>query len=226
MEIAISNLLIDSFAGTVPRATYEYFRVNHEKLDLTGYIPAGFMDELEDMPLKYQFIRQCNLRKACNLWYKKGILLNGGTQIAITHNNKEIFKQYIRPWEESYQNIQLEGQTTQLADIKVKPNQAVFSGSIVNWLVGEHSNRFFIGIIDATTFEANKLKLVYHDLLGTKIIEQVTYNGQVIAPIEQEASISQEWQRAWWYLPNGELPYDIDSRFAYRSKSKSAMILI
>lgn len=213
MNITISNLWVDSFAGTVPRRTYEYFK--QQKIDLKHYLFNGFIGDLDTMPIKYQFIRHGNLHKACNLWQQQGLLLDGATELLITHNNEEIFNQRPYLWGEPHNEIQFEFRQTRLCDLKIKSNQAVFISGIFNVIIEEKRRRdFFKGKIpNADIFEPNKLKIYYHDILGTKLIEKVAYDGELIIPIDEDLCTLDQWQRAWWYLPHGELPYDIDDRF-------------
>lgn len=57
--------------------------------------------------------------------------------------------------------------------------------------------------------------MFYKDVLGTRIIDKVTYDGIKIKPNKSDISTEVEFQKAWWYLPNGEIPYDFDQRFVY-----------
>lgn len=216
MDITISNFYIDSFAGTVPRATYEYIK-NHER-KLEYYLEIGNWEGLEDIPAEHRFIQENHLREACNLWYKKGILLDVRTKVTITHETTEVFYPHRAIYQNSADEIQLSCQNIQLSDVKIKDSEAVFIGTVATLILEEKGQKdFFKAKIDnISVFEPNKLRIFYHDILGTKIIEKIEYDGKLITPIDQEVGTLSRYQKAWWYLPNGEIPYDIDRRFAFQ----------
>lgn len=223
MKITIHNLHIDIFAGKVPRSTYNYF-AKKSKITLTQYIPIGFWGDIDEMPLKYQFIRQGQLGKACNLWTHRGIILDGATKLVITQDDKEIYTSTLMDWENQlHPDIKFKSRCIRLEDSSIKSNQAVFVATMLSiGLKYKEGRRFFEGEIkNAHEFDPKKLKVYYKDVLGTRIIEKVVYDGKKIKQHEEDFSTWTEFQKAWWYLPNGEIPYDFRHRFAYERFSKA-----
>lgn len=86
----------------------------------------------------------------------------------------------------------------------------------------QKGRRFFEGKIkNATLFDPKKLKIFYKDVLGTRIIDKVAYDGKKIKPNKEKGCSEIEFQKAWWYLPNGEIPYDFQQRFVYENYLRS-----
>lgn len=225
MKIRIFSVGIAVFAGKVPRTTYDYF-ANDSKLSLTHYIPLavkGEIDQLKDIPPKFQFIKPSNLQNASNLLWYSGIGFKGSL-LTIMQDDELTYKDTLIDWQNDlHSDIQLHSKTITLDDSKINPNQAVFVGSCISYCLRYYKSRryFEAELANLDKFEPNKLTVFYKDVIGVRLIEQLTYDAKIIGLEETPFRPFEEWQKAWWYIPNGELPYDYHTRFAYERLLKS-----
>ena len=193
----------ESYAGTVDKATYEYFK--QKKIDIEQYA-TDWDDLFGDVPHELQPYNPGSPYDCDNLFHASGAELSNSNEIVI---NDEHGNQY---WACAAGLNELEDAGVEVnkwagCDLDDLPED-----TIVHWGGQGEKGTFFDGEIELTQpFDPKKLTVNYENCDGWWIINNIEYDGVEIDGTGGYSTTG-KWTENKWILCNGEEAYQGEER--------------
>jgi hypothetical protein len=193
----------ESYAGTVDKATYEYFK--QKKIDIEQY--ANNWDDLfGDVPRELQPFSPGSPYDCDNLFHASGAELSNSNEIVINdeHGNQH--------WACAAGLNELEDEGVDVNEWGGCNLDDLPEDTIVHWGGQGEKGTFFDGEIELTQpFDPKKLTINYENCDGWWIINNVEYDGVEIDG-SGGYSTSGKWNENKWILCNGDEVYQGEER--------------
>jgi hypothetical protein len=194
----------ESYAGTVDRATYDYFK--QHKIDIEEYA-TDWNDKFNDVPSELMPFSPGSPYDCDNLFHASGAELSDSNEIEIRDENGD-------------QHWSCVAGLNELEDAGVTVNQSggcdfedeLPEDAIVFWGGQGEKGTFFDGEFELRApFDPKLLTVNYENCDGWWIISSVEYDGEEIDGTGGYSTTG-KWAESKWILPEGEEPYDPVSR--------------
>jgi hypothetical protein len=193
----------ESYAGTVDKATYEYFKQN--KIDIEQYA-TDWDDLFGDVPHELQPYNPGSPYDCDNLFHASGAELSSSNEIVIND-------------EHGNQHWACAAGLNELEDAGVEVNKwagcdldDLPEDTIVHWGGQGEKGTFFDGEIELTQpFDPKKLTVNYENCDGWWIINNIEYDGVEIDGTGGYSTTG-KWTENKWILCNGEEAYQGEER--------------
>ena len=203
----------EAYAGTVDKATYEYFK--EKKIDIEQY--ATDWDNLfEDVPRELQPYSPGSPYDCDNLFHVSGAELSNLNEIQVNdeHGNNH--------WTCAAGINELEDEGVDVNETGGQDFDDLDEDTIVHWGGQGEKGTFFDGEFELTQpFDPKKLSVNYENCDGWWLISSVEYDGVEIDG-SGGYSTTGKWNENKWVLCNGEEPYQGEEREEDSSNDKES----
>ena len=204
VQIMIQGYGGESYAGTVDRKIYEYFK--EHKIDLEEFANDWDDEHFKFVPDEMRPFSQGQQYDCDNLWHASGAELDGLNTITVSGPDGDIWEHNL-----DYSELEEAGVTlhewggSDLDDEDIPEGKVVYNGA-----QGE-KGCFFDGELELRApFDPKKLKLSYENCGGWYIVNYVEYDGEEVDG-SGGYSTTGKWGENKWILPGNEEVYEPES---------------
>lgn len=201
VQVIIQGYGGESYAGTVDRKVYEYFK--EHKIDLEEFANDWDDEHFKFVPDEMRPFSSGQQYECDNLWHASGAELDGLNTITVSGPDGDI-------WEHNLDYSELEelGVTLHewggcdLDDEDIPEGKVVYNGA-----QGEKGCFFDGELLLRAPFDPKKLKISYENCGGWYIVNYVEYDGEEIDG-SGGYSTTGKWGENKWILPGNEEVYE------------------
>ena len=201
VQVMIQGYGGESYAGTVERKVYEYFK--EHKIDLEEFASDWDDEHFAFVPDEMRPFSQGQQYDCDNLWHASGAELDGLNTITVSGPDGDIWEHNM-----NYSELEEAGVTvveyggSDLDDEDIPKGYVVYNGA-----QGE-KGCFFDGELELRApFDPAKLKISYENCGGWYIVNYVEYDGEEIDG-SGGYSTTGKWGENKWILPGDEEVYE------------------
>ncbi len=201
VQILIQGYGGESYAGTVDRKIYEYFK--EHKIDLEEFASDWDDEHFKFVPDEMRPFSQGQQYDCDNLWHASGAELDGSNVITVSGPDGDI-------WEHNLDYSELEEAGVivhewggcDLDDEDIPKGMVVYNGA-----QGEKGCFFDGELVLRAPFDPKKLKISYENCGGWYIVNYIEYDGEEVDG-SGGYSTTGKWGENKWILPGGEEVYE------------------
>ena len=201
VQVMIQGYGGESYAGTVDRKVYEYFK--EHKIDLEEFTNDWDDEHFKFVPDEMRPFSQGQQYDCDNLWHASGAELDGLNTITVSGPDGDIWEHNL-----DYSELEEAGVTlhewggSDLDDEDIPEGKVVYNGA-----QGEKGCFFDGELLLRAPFDPKKLKLSYENCGGWYIVNYVEYDGEEVDG-SGGYSTTGKWGENKWILPGGEEVYE------------------
>ena len=201
VQVMIQGYGGESYAGTVDRKIYEYFK--EHKIDLDEFANDWDDEHFKWVPDEMRPFSQGQQYECDNKWHASGAELDGLNTITVSGPDGDI-------WEHNmdYSELEEAGVTVEeyggcdLDDDDIPEGYVIYNGA-----QGEKGCFFDGELLLRAPFDPKKLKISYENCGGWYIVNYVEYDGEEIDG-SGGYSTTGKWGENKWILPGDEEVYE------------------
>ena len=201
VQVMIQGYGGESYAGTVDRKVYEYFKKH--KIDLEEFASDWDDEHFKFVPDEMRPFSQGQQYECDNLWHASGAELDGLNTITVSGPDGDI-------WEHNmdYSELEEAGVTVHewggcdLEDEDIPEGKVVYNGA-----QGEKGCFFDGELLLRAPFDPKKLKISYENCGGWYIVNYIEYDGEEVDG-SGGYSTTGKWGENKWILPGNEEVYE------------------
>ena len=200
VQVMIQGYGGESYAGTVDRKIYDYFK--EHKIDINEFA-QDWDDNFAFVPAEMQPFTPGSPYDCDNMWHASGAELDGTNLITITGPDGDI-------WEHSLDYSELEDagvEIQQLGGCDLDDDDIPEGKVVYNGAQGEKGCFFDGEFTLRAPFDPKKLKISYENCGGWYIVNYVEYDGEEIDG-SGGYSTTGKWGENKWILPGNEEVYE------------------
>lgn len=201
VQVLIQGYGGESYAGTVDRKIYDYFK--EHKIDLEEFANDWDDENFAFVPEEMRPFSSGQQYDCDNMWHASGAELDGSNVITVSGPDGDI-------WEHNmdYSELENAGVTVEesggcdLDDEDIPEGQVVYNGA-----QGEKGCFFDGEFVLRAPFDPKKLTIHYENCGGWYLVTYVEYDGEEIDG-SGCYSTTGKWGENKWILPGGEEVYE------------------
>jgi hypothetical protein len=191
----------ETYAGTVDRKIYDYFK--SRKIDISEY--ASDWDNEMEVPDDMQPFPPGSPYECDDLWHACGGELSDLNRISLTDQKGDTL------WEHSCGYNELEESGVKIVESSNREVDDLPDGTVVHWGGQGEKGCFFEGeFVLKAPFDPSKLEITYDNCDDWYIITSVYYDGEEIDG-NSGYSTTGKWSENKWVIAGGEEVYEPSS---------------